>query len=477
MILFFIFCSTVVIILFIYKYLYEVVYFPEKLNKAKNAITEKNPERAIKILKRLRNRKYQSEIHFCFSQAYKQKKQYHLSFYHLDKIISEGEMYRSGELSTTSIHLEKAQLYEITENFEAAKNEYLSILSIEHQHLIANENLATILFNNKEYEKALTYLETIVNLGHGNVEIYEKISYIYYIQEDYSMSLKVMEKALNMFEVPNNEAPTLFYQYINILYKLQKYREILKQPELPNNYKKTTNIMLIKAMCCYNTKQFKKAFIEFDRSLVNYLEDVSDIVLQARYAFVDLLIRQKIFDRAISEMTLIKNANVDDFKDNELRLKLFTKIIKDKILSKWFVSSIDKKFQEAIFLKIKGFLSYFRFDQHTHRLSCFSVQLNTRIKKMEQENDKFVVFDFYHKSISSEMAIEIISNLLGSYSILDEKEMGAKYNKFSILIVSLIPISREVKAIFNQKFIESQYIDGESFLNILQSTESKFSFS
>lgn len=420
---------------------------PQKIKKIDELLLAEQYEEALKLINSLTEKsRIQPQIQFKIYEIYLMQKQYFMGLFHLNEIIKRGNFEQErGEIFIRSTI---AEIYELMEKPKKALTEYYSIISLDSENIIANKKVAEKLYVLKNFDAALPFLEKSYFLNKEDDLVCYYLSDVYMTKNEYEQALKMIDISYGL----KKDKVKYILQKCKCHFRLQQFiealpllEEIVSDPTLGKTSK------LLKGLCLFHTKNQLKAKELFALVLSKFTEDYTDMVLDARYIYSEMLYEDNMIKEALQELYTIRNSG-KTYRDVVNKTEVLKKLLDNKPL----LSIASKTIEEVVENELRN---------------GFSQQGFLIIKKNIVDNKS--AFLLLNKNISSGKSYKSVFAISLKQDVTDLgfiKKLVLFLKKEELTSASLFTLTTleaEIKQYLKSEKIEITELSDDDFLKIL----------
>lgn len=335
-------------------YVNENVIYPQKIERLKRLMEEKNYDDALKLINSFPDsRKDAPEIQWFAYEIQLNQGQYFMALFHLGEIVKRGRF--SEKITELDCHLKMAALYEVMQKPKKALGEYDSVLKLDPEHYMANFKIGENLFQMRNYGAAQPYLEKALDLNHDNPAINKYLGEIALVNKDWGKALAMADSCLALGD--QDTAVYLMRAKANLA--LEKYAEAAEDAEQARvDPQEGGYASLVKALALSKIDKIHDAEILFDQTLQKFNQTYHDLVLESRYVFAELLTKRGLIKDALRQLYIIRNSGTT-VKDSAHRIGVFSQIVNSKIISDILENGVENLIKEPLSrgLGVQGYVT------------------------------------------------------------------------------------------------------------------------
>lgn len=383
-----------------------------KVKELNELIKQNNFQEAKKVANNLPPR-LRNTADVLFAQYLINAKQnnYRMALYYLDEIERRSAYDERLNITEDSVNLMKTDIFESMGDQDEVARTCRKIIKNDTKNLSAHEKLALYLFERKNYDEALIYLERCEKLNSENFIVYQAYAELLSKKGKNDQALKMIEKAIRIYKGKNCR---LMEMRVIFLYRNHQPRVALEYAnEIDTIYKKSVETKAVIGLCLYETGNTKEALRAFDSILEKHLSITSPEITKARLVYSTLLLEEKKLDNAISQLDMIDRAGSANNTTTEMR-KVLEILLDDEALKDIFINNRINVLQKII----TDSIDWKKFLQEFHKSPNEKNDI-LLLRETNATDRNFSLFWFYFKPAiitpreASSMYLEI-ENLISS---------------------------------------------------------------
>ena len=304
-------------------YFFNVHYFlPLKIRRIDRLLDEKKYEDAMRLLKNLSPKeKVDPLIQYKVYELYMGQNQYLMALFYLKEIVKRNVF--SQKFPEPLVRMKIADIYEITGKPKRALEEYRYILEKIPDHYEANRKTGEQLFQMKNFDAAMPFLEKAYTLDKDNGSVNRYLAEIYLINKSYP---KVIDLTTRNIEQGKQDDEINYFLRGQAYLKEEKYQKCQEDMEVAKkNPSFERESRLISAIASYRLGDIERASESFKYTLHTFTNDYSELVLEAKYVHSEVLIRDGKIRECLGELLFIDNSG-KNYRDVQRRIHVLSPI-------------------------------------------------------------------------------------------------------------------------------------------------------
>jgi len=315
----------------------ENIIIPGKVKRVKDFMQAGEYEKAFNLSQSLPKKMLsQPEVQYLIYEIHYAQQQYYMALSHLNEILKRQNY--TNEITELLVRQKIAALYELMEKPKKALEEYHTIVRLDPENLEANSKIGLKLYQMRNFGAAKDYLKKSFELDNSNPNVNNALADVLYRNKHYEDAVNVINSSL-----PNqkdNYKAYLLRGKCNL--KLKKYEACIKDMnEAAKDPGNAAIVNVIKGLAFYRHKENEKAKEKFAAGLDKFTEDYSEIILDASYAYAELLFAEGRINETVTNLNHIRNSG-KVYLDVDTRLMALNNLKKYKKLFPLFKGDLEK---------------------------------------------------------------------------------------------------------------------------------------
>lgn len=318
-------------------------YFPYQLKRLEKQYEKGEYDQILAAVNALSpERKKTPAVQWLLARIYFEQSQYVMSMVALNDLL-EGAVFGK-DFSELEVHTMLAHIYEKTNKFRKAVEEYEQIAKLEPDNGEALSKIGGYYFTNEEYDNATSYIERAIRANEPNAELLYMLAFCQYKKKNYDQALANVNASLAIDE-QHTEALLLRGK----LYFFRKDYEDAKRDLLVTyNFSQTKmKSAAFLGRIAAAEGAHTDALRYFEDGLV-LSADADEETLEARYLYADLLLEAKRLRGAVDQWKILKNAKYKAFEVSE-KIETYTRILSNPKLSEAVETDIEKYLDKTLY--------------------------------------------------------------------------------------------------------------------------------
>ncbi|OHD23199.1 MAG: hypothetical protein A2086_13180 [Spirochaetes bacterium GWD1_27_9] len=314
------------------------------------------------------------------------------------------------DISEIKFTLKAAETFLKLENFEDAKKYFLIAKKFDDLNLIANLNLGKIEMKNKNFDKALIFLNIAIRIAPENLDAIKTIGICYY---NINRFKDCIDNLIKVFHSNQDDVEINYYLGYSYFYigrndeSLKYFIKLKKQPEYSNE------CQFMISSIHRRQKLYIQAIEEFENLLsVSSLRD--ERLLETYYLLADCYLNTHNIPRAIHYWQKICAMN-PEYKDVETKIQTYSQINSNSMLERYLIGSLNQ-FTNICKLFIKYYVP--KYANVKGNIKFVNIQMN-------QDNTLEVYVEVSNRSFVEQMYF----NFMRSTTTVGDLLMRNIYNK------------------------------------------------
>lgn len=359
---------------------FAVTSLQTKLKKITKSFAEKKYDVFLKEVESLsyKDRK-DPRILWMAANMYADQKQYVLSMVQLQNIIDNKVF--SQEITETQVYKMLARVFEETDNYVKAMESYEIALKLNTNDFDSLFKLGMLAYKNNSYDAANQYFLKALEMDDKNTTLYYLLSNIAYLRKGYKLAEDYIKKAI---EIDDSK---LLYHLLRgkILYSEKNYAEAAREflrSYASEDLKNESAIWL--GNTYYKSSDYDNAKKYYAKIL--HLEDLKTdgSILDERYRYAEILVKDKEFDKALSQWQAIKKLR-STYLDVDDKIRVYSTIINNPSFRTALQTEIVEYLEKHLYriLTLNGYIVT------GHVKKSETLIYFTTIKKFAQEGQSY----------------------------------------------------------------------------------------